>query len=306
MRIVVSTPTGQVGSRVVRRLHRAGERPVLLVRDPGRLPPDVTGRSEVVVADLTDADAVTAATAGADALHWVAPSVPSDDPIAAYDAFGTVAAAAVRAHDVPRVVLQSSVGAEARGGFGEIDGLARVEEHLDGTGASVTHLRCGYFFSNLLMDVDALRAGVLQTQLPVDQRIPWVAPDDVADVAALRLLSTAWSGRTTLGVLGPADLSAQDVARTLGELTGRRFRAEQVPDEAVAQQLRAVGMSPAQVDAVVGMARGFRGGFRPEDRRDALSTTPTTFRAWAVDHLVPALEPVSDEAPPAGPRDTSA
>ncbi|QGQ20979.1 NAD(P)H-binding protein [Cellulomonas sp. JZ18] len=288
MRIVVSTPTGQVGARVVSRLHRAGERPVLLVRDPERLSAEVRARSEVVVADLADADAVVAATAGADAVHWVVPST-GDDPLAAYDAFGAVAATAVRANRVPRVVLQSSVGAEARGGFGEIDGLGRVEEHLDGTGASVTHLRCGYFFSNLLMDLEALRDGVVATQLPVEQRIPWVAPDDVADVAALRLLSTAWSGRTTQGVLGPEDLSAGDVARTLSELTGREVRAEQVPDEVVTAQLRSFGMAERRVDAIVGMARGFRSSFVPEDPRDDVSTTPTTFRAWASQELVPLL-----------------
>ncbi len=290
MRIVVSTPTGQVGSRVVARLHRAGVRPVLVVRDPERLAPDVRHRSEVVAADLTDAVAVLRATRGADALHWVAPSL-GPDPVAAYDRLGRVAAAAVRENGIARVVVQSSVGAEARGGFGEIDGLGLLEEHLDGSGAAVTHLRCGYFFSNLLLDLPALRSGVVASQLETDRRIPWVAPDDVADVAALRLLSGDWSGRTTQGVLGPADLSIADVAATLSDLVGRPFRAEQLGDEAVAEQLRSVGMTPAQVDAVVGMARGFRSGFRPEDPRDAVSTTPTTFRAWAAEHLAPALRP---------------
>ncbi|QCB93599.1 NAD(P)H-binding protein [Cellulomonas shaoxiangyii] len=288
MRIVVATPTGLVGSRVVARLHRAGVRPVLLVRDPGRLTDAVRGRSEVLAVDLLDVDSVVRATRGADALHWVAPST-GPDPLAAYDTLGSVAATAVRENGIGRVVLQSSVGAEARRGFGEIDGLGRAEEHLDATDAAVTHLRCGYFFSNLLMDLQTLRAGVVTTQLEVDRRIPWVAPDDVADVAALRLLSTGWTGRTTQGVLGPADLSAEDVAATLAELTGRPFRAEQVPDEAVAEQLRAFGMTQAQVDATVGMARGFRSAFRGEDPRDAVSTTTTTFRAWAADTLVPAL-----------------
>ncbi len=288
MRIVVSTPTGQVGSRVVARLHRAGVRPVLVVRDPERLAPDVRHRSEVVAADLTDAVAVLRATRGADALHWVAPSL-GPDPVAAYDRLGRVAAAAVRENGIARVVVQSSVGAEARGGFGEIDGLGLLEEHLDGSGAAVTHLRCGYFFSNLLLDLPALRSGVVASQLETDRRIPWVAPDDVADVAALRLLSVDWSGRTTQGVLGPADLSTADVAASLTELVGRPFRAEQVADEVVAEQLLAVGMPPTQVEAVVGMARGFRSDVRREDARDAVSTTPTPFRAWAAEHLVPVL-----------------
>ena len=59
---------------------------------------------------------------------------------------------------------------------GEIDDLARTEERLDATGASVVHLRCGYFFSNLLLQIDAVRAGVVPIVLPADQPMPWVAP----------------------------------------------------------------------------------------------------------------------------------
>lgn len=285
MRIVVTTPTGNVGSHLVPKLLRAGVRPVVLVRDTARLAADVRVASEVIELDQTDVDAVVRATAGADALHWVAPSTGADDPIEGYDALGAVAAAAVEANAIPRVVFQSSVGAEARGGFGEIDGLGRIEERLDATDASVVHLRCGYFTTNLLLDPDALASGVLTTQLPTDQRIPWVAPGDVAEVTALRLLSTDWSGRVTQGVLGPADLSFAEVAATLTEVTGRPFEAQQVGDEDVAAVLRSFGMTDAQVEGIVGMSRGLRGDFVPDDPRDLVSTTPTTLRAWAVDAL---------------------
>ena len=43
MRIVVTTPTGNVGSRVLRLLVQAGVRPVALLRDPARLPPELSG-----------------------------------------------------------------------------------------------------------------------------------------------------------------------------------------------------------------------------------------------------------------------
>ena len=288
MRVVVTTPTGRVGSRVARLLVQAGERPVLLARDPGRLDPGLRAAAEVVAVDLTDADAVVRATAGADALHWVSPSVPADDPVEAYAALGVVAARAVRENGVARVVHQSSGGAEARHGFGEIDGLARVEEQLDATGAGVTHLRCGYFFSNLLLDLPGLLQGTLATTLPLDQRIPWVDPRDVGDVAAARLLSTAWSGGSTQGVHGPADLSFAEVAAVVGEALGRPVEAVRITDDEAAAPLRALGMTEAQVQGVVGMARGMRGGWVPEDARTVASTTPTTLAAWAWSVLRPA------------------
>lgn len=303
MRVVVTTPTGRVGSRVAALLVQAGERPVLLARDPGRLDPALRALAEVVAVDLTDADAVVRATAGADALHWVSPSLPADDPVEAYARLGAVAARAVRENGIGRVVLQSSVGAEARHGFGEIDGLARTEELLDATGAAVTHLRCGYFYSNLLLDLPGLRAGALTTTLPLDQRIPWVDPRDVGDVAAARLLSTAWSGRCTQGVHGPADLSFAEVAQVVGDALGRPVEAVRITDDDAAASLRGLGLTEAQVDGVVGMLRGHRGGFVPEDPRTAASTTPTTLVAWAHATLRPAAA-AAEAAEAADPEDS--
>ena len=100
-------------------------------------------------------------TTDAHALFWVDPTdIGAADPNAGLGpARCGYAAAAVRGNGIPHVVFQSSVGAEKRHGAGLIDGLARVEEQLDATGANVLHLRCGYFFSNLLLELDALRAG---------------------------------------------------------------------------------------------------------------------------------------------------
>lgn len=288
MRIVVTTPTGHVGSRVVRLLVQAGLRPTVLVRRASRLDPDLRARCEVVEGDQGDLAAVTRATDGADALYWVNPPTDDDDPVAGYARMGEVAAAAVAGNAVPRVVFQSSVGAEARHGFGEIDGLARTEELLDATGAHVTHLRCGYFFTNLLLDLESVRSGVLSTTLPVDHRMPWVDPRDIGDVAAVRLLATDWTGRHTQGVHGPEDLSFAQAARVVGEALGRPLTAVQVAEAEVAGVLRSAGLTDAQVEGVLGMSRGQR-GFTPENPREPLTTTPTALGAWAHAVLRPAL-----------------
>ena len=287
MSLVVTTPTGHVGSRVVQLLLQAGARPTLLVRDAARLDPAVRARCTVVEGDQGDVEAVLRATAGAEALYWVDPPGPDDDPVAGHARFGAVAAAAVAENAVPRVVFQSSVGAEARNGFGEIDGLARTEELLDATGAHVTHLRCGYFFTNLLLDLESVRAGELGTTLPVEHRMPWVDPRDIGEVAAARLLAGGWTGRHTQGVHGPEDLSFAEVARIVGAAIGRPLAARQVAE--VAAALRGLGLTDAQVEGVLGMSRGQR-GFVPENPRDVLTTTPTRLGAWAFTVLRPALE----------------
>ncbi|PSK93651.1 uncharacterized protein YbjT (DUF2867 family) [Murinocardiopsis flavida] len=288
-KIVVTTPTGHVGSRVVRLLLQAGERPTLLLRDAGRLDPATRDRVDVVEGDQGDAEAVVRATKGADSLFWVDPPTPDDDPAAGYARMGANAAHAVRVNGIPRTVFLSSVGAEKRHGVGEIDGLARTEELLDATGANVRHLRCGYFFSNLFMEVESLRAGVLTTPWPLDFAMPWVDPRDIGDVAAARLLSDAWTGSGVQAVHGPEDLTFARVAEILGRALGRGVRAERISDAEFRDALRAAGLSSGQVEGVVGMSVGQREGFVPEDPRSVVTTTPTTLAAWAHAHLLPEL-----------------
>jgi uncharacterized protein YbjT (DUF2867 family) len=198
---------------------------------------------------------------------------------------GAIAARAVEEHGIARTVFQSSGGAELRSGAGEIDGLAATEAALDATAPSVVHLRCGMFFTNLLMDPGALEEGVLRVTLPVDLPLPWVDPRDVGDVAAARLLSTEWSGHHVQAVHGPEDLTYRQVAAVASEALGRPVSAERIPDDDMRAALRAVGLGERQVEAIVGMSVGVRERPTGADPRTALTTTPTTLRAWAHEHM---------------------
>ncbi|MGH3916011.1 MAG: NAD(P)H-binding protein [Pseudonocardiaceae bacterium] len=289
MKIVVTTPTGHVGSRVVQLLLQAGVRPTLLLRDPAKLTPAIRERVDVVRGDQGDAERVVRATEGADSLFWVDPPTLDDDPVAGYARMGASAARAVRENAVARTVFLSSVGAEKRSGAGEIDGLARTEEQLDATGASVLHLRCGYFFTNLLLELEALRAGVLRTAMPVDLPMPWVDPRDIGEIVAVRLLSDDWSGRQVQAVHGPEDLSFSRVAEIVSQTLGRPVRAETLSDDDLRDSLRSAGLGDKQIEGIVGMSSGLREDFVAADERSILTTTPTTLAAWAYAHLLPAL-----------------
>jgi uncharacterized protein YbjT (DUF2867 family) len=295
MKIVVTTPTGHVGSQLVPLLLRAGERPTLFCRSAARLPERWRSSCAVVEGDQGVTADVIRAIADADAVYWVSPPTEDADPIAGHHRMAASLVAALRETGTSRVVFQSSVGAEARHGFGDIDGLGATEQALDDLGISVTHLRCGYLFTNLLMDLPSIRDGVLSTTLPVDLPVPWVAAEDVAVVAALRLLSTAWEGRHALAVHGPADLSFADVAAVVGTALGRRVAATSVSDTTLSEELTGLGLTPEQVAAVVGMGRGVRDpGFIPANPRTELTTTPTALAGWAATVLAPlAAEPTA-------------
>ena len=289
----MTTPNGRVGRHVVRHLVRAGIRPRVLAHHPDTLDPAVRDHVDARAVDLGDAEQVRAQTQDLDALFLVVPSTDGPDPVAEYARIGTGVAEALAANRVPRTVLQSSVGAELRHGAGEIDGLARVEEALDtvvvGSGLAALHLRCGYFFSNLLLQLDALRAGTVPVVLATDQPMPWVAPQDIASVASSWLLRSDWGGRQVHAVHGPDDLSWADAMRIVTEATGVDVTAERIPDQEMRDQLAGVGMSPGLVESIMGMSTGLRDDFVPEQSRDVTTTTDTTLATWAHDVLRPEL-----------------
>lgn len=285
MTIGVVTPRGNVGAHVLRMLVQAGERPRALLRDPRALEPGISAYVDTEPLDVWTEDTVVRATRGLDALYWVSPTAIDRDPLEAHALAAENARAAIEANKIERVVFQSSIGAEKRHGVGEIDGLAATELALEASGASVTHLRCGYFFTNLLMDLDSIRGGALATAMSIDQPIPWVAPVDIAAVAVGRLLSRGWNGHHVQAVHGPVDLTFMQVAHVLADTLGHPVNAQQLRDDDVRAELGQFGMAEAQIEAIVMMAAGIRDDFVPENPRSYATTTPTTLRSWAVDNL---------------------
>jgi uncharacterized protein YbjT (DUF2867 family) len=292
--IALTTPTGNVGSHVLRLLVGAGVRPRVLLRDPDHLDAEVRDLVELAVGDQRDAGYVAEATRGVDAIYWVHPEdFTLPDPYVDAAATGEGLAAAMRQNGIERVVFQSSVGAEARHGLGFIDAMARIEERLDAareeTGGALLHLRCGYFMTNLLAELDPLRGGQLVTTRRLEDPMPWVDPRDIASVAAGRLIAEGWSGREVQAVHGPADLTWPEAAAALSTATGTAIEARRISADEQRAAVREAGMGEVAVEGIVGMSAGKDEGFTPEQPRTALTTTPGTLAAWAIDHLRPAL-----------------
>jgi uncharacterized protein YbjT (DUF2867 family) len=286
-KIVVTTPTGNIGSRVVQLLLQAGVRPTLLVRDPGRLSEWVRSTCDIRQGDLSEQDFVIETTRGADALFWLIPTnYGAADPVAEVLRLGTIAAAAVQSNQIERTVFLSSSGAEQRGNH-LLGTLGLVEDLLNATGQNVVHLRPGYLYTNLFTVVEELRAGVLTTTTSVDHRAGWNDPRDVGEIAAARLLSDSWSGQQFQPIGGPADLSYREVAAFVGESIGRTIQAIQISEEEHLQNLLGAGLPAPVAEALVVLSRTIA-SIKPEDLgRSDSSTTPTSLGAWCYSHLRP-------------------
>ena len=191
MNIAVTTPTGHVGSAVADFLLDFGGdvHVTLLGRRPEKLKDFVRRGAKTAIGPQDDADYLVKATKGVDALFWATPPGYGSDNLRAFqNRLGKAAATAIRTNKIARVVNLSSIGANLDSGVGPISGLHDVEKLINEVGCHVTHLRPGFFFENLLWQLDAIRTW--GRDFAAHQRprpYPMIATRDIGRVAAGRL-----------------------------------------------------------------------------------------------------------------------
>lgn len=290
MSIVITTPTGNVGSRVLQQVLKAGADVSVIVRQPEKLPDSIRSRVKIHQGSLTDADLVTKAFRGASAVLWVTPADFAQPDAAAYHReLGAIAAAAIRKNNVPYVVNISSVGAQLDNA-GPVSGVGNVERLLDEAAENAFHLRPGFFMENYLAQLESIRAdGAVYFPFPDDTAFPIIATQDIGDVAAELLLEAKWSGRQIRGLHGPADLTFAESANILGESLGKPVRHVRITPDQAYQSFLGFGFSPGFAKSYVEMYQALAQPKAIAELRTPQTTTPTTLREWSDAVLRPLL-----------------
>ena len=296
--IVITTPTGDIGSQVLSLLLDSapthGEELRVVARDPARLPGRVRDLVDVVPGSHGDADVVERAFAGADAVFWLpppAPQAPSLDDV--YAGFSRAAATALPGSDVTHVVGVSALGrgTPVADRAGLVTASLAMDELLGDTGVAYRALANPSFMDNLLRQVTSIRDdGVFTDTVETHRSAPVVATRDIAARAVDLLLDRSWTGVEEVPVLGPEDLSQEDLARTMSEALGRpvSYRRRSLDD--LAASLGGYGMGEAFVQGMVDMMRAKDAGLDAGVRRTPESSSRTTFRQWCEDVLRPAVQ----------------
>ena len=210
--------TGQVGGQVADELLAAGKPVRAVLRDKAKAWSWIERGCEAAIAAMDDAGALAAAFDGVEAAFVLLP--PVFDPTPGFvESRRNIAAisAALRAARVPRVVVLSTIGADA------------APENL------LTQLQ---LLEQALADLPAA-VSFLQ---PVERRVAMVATADVAHAAAA-LLQEASEGHRVVELEGPARVSPADLARALGQALGRDVVAQPVPRAEWEALFRAQGMT---------------------------------------------------------------
>lgn len=257
--IAITGATGGVGSRAALRLAALGEKPRLVVRDPGRLEavgidPVGVGGGVAVVGGYDDTEGLRQALDGVDTLFLVP----------AHEELGRV--------ELHRHVIEvaSDIGVShiVYLSFLRPDGLAEpsfslVRDHWDtedllaDSGLVTTFLRMSLYmdFTPMMVGADDVIRGPAG-----DGYFAPVCRDDIAEAAAIVLANPAAHAGAAYDLTGPERLTFTDIAAALATTTGRpiTFHDETIEE---ARASRAVYDAPDwQVEAWIGtylaVARG--------------------------------------------------
>ena len=120
-------------------------------------------------------------------------------------------------------------------------------------------------------------------------KLPTVATRDIAAAAARLLLDPGWSGVGEVPLLGPEDLSFNDLAAIMSEVLGQDVRFQQTTFDAYNDRFVSFGMSEAMARGMTDMARAKNEGLDNGVERTRENSTPTSFRQWCEEVLKPAV-----------------
>jgi uncharacterized protein YbjT (DUF2867 family) len=279
--IVLTTPTGQIGSQLASLLLDGEERVRVIVRDPSNLESGVRERVEVVQGSHNDPAVLDQALAGAAALFWLVPPNPQASSAEAhYLDFARAGSEAIRRHGVGHVVGVSSAGHGWPKPAGLLSAAFAMDTELERSGAAYRALSMPFYMENMLRNLDAIREqGVFSLTYAADQPLALIASRDIAATAAALLSDRSWSGQENLPVFGPDRLSPDQIAQVMSEVFGRpvEYRRNSLQDFAAMMSARGAGEQAIQ-DMVEMCAAQDEGLYEP-DWNDA-TPTATDFRTW--------------------------
>jgi uncharacterized protein YbjT (DUF2867 family) len=289
--IVITTPTGQIGSQLLRKLLDHGSEVRVIVRDASRL--DNTLREQVVTVEGSHDDpaVLDKALPGAGALFWLVPPNPQAPSAKEhYLAFARAGAAAIARHQIGHVVGVSSAGHDWPTPAGIISAAFAMDAELKRSGAAYRALSMPFYMENLLGQLDMIRRqGVFSLTCAGNLPLATIATRDIARAAADLLTDLTWTGQENLPVFGPDRLTPDGMAEVISQELGRQVTYRRMTFEEFASMFRSLGASDQTVKDMTEMFTAQDHGVYDADWAHARPTA-TDFRTWCREVLKPAAD----------------
>lgn len=275
--ILITGPTGTIGTELVKRLEQSGTKVRAGVRSPAKAKSRFGTAVELVSFDFEDAGSFECLK-GVEKLFLLPPVMPNQ--VAVSNALVDAAKQA----GVGRIVKLSVMGADSEPPFIFGQWHAAGERHIRESGIDFTFIRANSFMQNFITYFPP-REGMIY--LPWGHgKASWIDTFDIARVAAEILRSDEHS-RKTYTVTGPAALGIEEVARILSQVAGRKITYVDVPESAAREAMVQAGLPGWQIDALMDLHatnRQSRWSQVTSDIKDLTGKTATSFEQFAQDY----------------------
>ena len=147
-----------------------------------------------------------------------------------------------------------------------------------------------YFMEDTVRQAESIKdQGVFSWPIAGDRKRPAVATRDIAAAASRLLLNARWSGVEEVPLLGPEDLSFNDMAQIMSQVLGKDVRFQQITFEAYKDRFVRLGVSDAMAQGYTDMAWAKNEGLDNGVQRTPENSTPTSFRQWCEEVLKPTV-----------------
>ncbi|UBU09212.1 NmrA family NAD(P)-binding protein [Nonomuraea gerenzanensis] len=237
--IIVTGATGQLGRQIVERLlaRVPADRIGLSVRDPRKARVFAEQGVRVRRGDFADAGSLAHAFEGATQVLVTSVDRFGGEAVRQHRAaIGAAVAAGAR-----RVLYTSHMGAGASSRFQACRDHAATEEVLRGCGVPYTALRNGFYAAAALQFLgQGPQSG--EIALPADGAVSWTCHEDLAEAAAVILADEGCFEGATPPLTAGRAFGFDDVARVVGEVTGRAVSRSVVSDGGFLRQLMEHGV----------------------------------------------------------------
>jgi uncharacterized protein YbjT (DUF2867 family) len=282
VRILVTGPTGNVGSAVCAQLLEHGASVVAAVSGARPGDPETAGDAlhgvERVSFDFENPESFGPAVAGCDGLFLLRPPAISKVGPTLNHLVDVAAEAGVR-----HVTFLSVAGAENN----RLVPHHRVEQHLTGSDRiGWTILRPGFFAQNITGPYrDDIHSGRIVVPAG-DGRVAFVDARDLGEVAALTLLNPADHAGEGYHLTGPRAWSFEEVAALLSDVLKRPIRYEPASAVGYFNHLRKTGLPLVQIVVQTILHLGLRKGDAEEvdpTLPELLGRPATTLEQFAAD-----------------------
>jgi NAD(P)H dehydrogenase (quinone) len=278
--ILVTGAGGKTGKAVIKALVARGAPVRAFVRGSAHEAAlRVMGVREIVAGAMDDAQAVSRAVKGADAIYHICPNVSPHEIV-----FAKTLVTAAADLGVSRFVYHSVLHPQIEAMPHHWSKL-RVEEMLFSSGLDITILQPTAYMQNSLAEWDRMLGdGIYRVPYPIGTRLSLVDLEDVAEAAARVLTDDGHSG-ATYELAGTPPLSQIEIAETFGRALNKPVRAEAEAIESWEQRARDAGMNDYSRETLIKMFRAYaRDGLNgnPNVLGWLLRRPPTSLAAFAL------------------------